>query len=422
VSTLDSPRQALILCGGLGTRLRPLTDHMPKPLAPVNGKPFLWYLLNQVREQGIKRVVLMTGYRGEMIREWFGTGDSLGLEVTYSQGPEEWDTGRRLWEARALMEPRYLLLYSDNFVQFRLTKLFALHRQQTTPISLLLAPKERGNIRLSADGRIEQYDKARCGTRLDYVEVGYMLIERDQVLPGFLKCPNFPDFSLSTLLEQYANEAKISGLVVRDSYHSISDPKRLELTNQYLKPKRLLLIDRDGTINLKMPRGEYVTSWADFRWIPETVDAMQELADHGFQFIVITNQAGVARKMIDPIEIDLIHRNMISELAAKGITILKVYVSPDHWTGESFTRKPSPGMFFQASRDFNLRMDRCLYIGDDERDCLAAINAGCGMVYVDPSMSDVRLSEEPQPFLRAASLRHVASTINEIYLAWEEGA
>ena len=64
---LNLPQQAVILCGGLGTRLRPLTENMPKPMAPVNGKPFLHYLIEQVRDQGIRRILLLTGYRSEMI-------------------------------------------------------------------------------------------------------------------------------------------------------------------------------------------------------------------------------------------------------------------------------------------------------------------------------------------------------------------
>ena len=77
-----------MLCGGLGTRLRPLTDNMPKPMAPVNGKPFLHHLIRQVRDQGLRQICLLTGYRGEMIREYFGAGEKLGVEIAYSSGPE----------------------------------------------------------------------------------------------------------------------------------------------------------------------------------------------------------------------------------------------------------------------------------------------------------------------------------------------
>lgn len=419
VADLNLPQQAVLLCGGLGTRLRPLTDHMPKPMVPVNGKPFLRHLIEQVREQGVRRILLLTGYRGEMIREYFGAGEKLGVEIAYSCGPTEWDTGRRLWEAKGQMESRFLLLYSDNFAQFNMQRLSKLHLQHATPISLLLAPKEKGNIRVSSVGKIEAYDKSRNGQGFDYVEIGYMLVERDRVLAEFPACSDFPDFNFSALLEKFAREEKIAGLVVRDSYHSISDPQRHRLMCEYLKPKKILLIDRDGTINRKAPRGEYITSWDRFEWVVETVEAMKSLAQDGFDFIVITNQAGIARKMIEPDELDKIHNNMINQLAAEGVTVLKVYVSPHHWDENSYTRKPAPGLFFQAAREYNLRMDRCIYVGDDERDCMAAANAGCGMLYLSDDGRDPELTEYPRPYFRAESLLQCTDLIGQVYREWE---
>ena len=416
---MSPPQQAVILCGGLGTRLRPLTDTMPKPLVPVNGRPFLEHLIEQIRAQGIRRILLLTGYRGEMIHEYFGTGKTLGVEIFYSHGPAEWDTGRRIWEAREHLDSRFLLLYSDNFVQFNIQRLQWLHQKHNAPITLLLAPKEKGNIRVSADGRVEAYDKTRSGEGLNYVEVGYMLIERDLVLEDFPTYTGFPDFNFSALLQKFALQAKIAGLVVHDSYHSISDLARLQLMSEYLKPKRILLIDRDGTMNKKAPPGEYITNWSKFEWIPETKRAIKDLAKEGFQFIVITNQAGIARKMIDPEDLEKIHQNMVEALAAEGVKVLKIYMSPHHWDDNSFMRKPSPGMFFQAAKEYNLRMDRCIYVGDDERDCQAAANAGCGFVYVSNENKPPALAEYPTPYSMAKTLQDSIEQIREIYLGWE---
>lgn len=416
---MNRPQQAVILCGGRGTRLGPLTDTMPKPMVPVNGKPFLQHLIEQIRAQGIRRILLLTGYRGEMIHEYFGTGETLGVEICYSHGPAEWDTGRRVWEARKYFDSRFLLLYSDNFVQFNLQRLWELHQKHNSPITLLLAPKEKGNIRVSSDGKIEAYDKTRSGEGFSHVEVGYMLIERDFVLESFPSCAEFPDFNFATLLQKFALQSKIAGLVVCDPYHSISDINRLQLMCEYLKPKKILLIDRDGTINKKAPQGEYITDWSKFEWIPETRQAMNDLAKEGFQFIVITNQAGIARKMINPDDLEKIHKKMIKELAAEGVEVLKIYMSPHHWDENSFMRKPSPGMFFQAAKEYNLRMDRCIYVGDDERDCQAAANAGCGMVYVSNENKPPLLDEYPTPYFMAKTLRDSVEQIRDTYLGWE---
>jgi len=413
------PEQAVILCGGLGTRLRPLTDNIPKPMALVNGKPFLHHLICQIRESGINSFILLTGYRGEMIREYFGTGENLGVKINYDHGPVEWDTGRRLWEAQGKFASCFLLLYSDNFAQFNIDRLLQLHVSCTNSVSLLLAPKEAGNIHLTADGLIDSYDRTRSGNHLKYVELGYMLVEKKKVLHEFPQCDGFPDISFSAILERLACQKQLAGLVVRDPYHSISDLKRLELMRQYLKPKKILLIDRDGTLNHKAPTGKYILSWQQFEFISDSLNAMKWLSDLGFHFIVITNQAGVARNMLTAEELDDIHTKMISQLAFEGISVLKVYVSPHHWDENSYERKPQPGLFFKAAADFNLRMDRILYVGDDQRDCIAAANAGCGMVFLTQTDQQPDLAEYPQPFLQSPLLSCCKEQIVSIYSNWE---
>lgn len=413
------PRQAVILCGGLGTRLRPLTDSLPKPMVIVNDRPFLHHLLDQLALQGISKFILLVGYLGEQISKYFGDGSQYGWSINYSVGPAEWDTGRRVWEARVQLDVQFLLLYSDNFVQFDLAKLLKLHQKLKTPISLLLAPKSKGNISVLDDGLVQAYDKTRNAIGFNFVEVGYMVVQRDGILKEFPSYPNFPNFSFSDVLKKLAKQQRIAGLVVRDAYHSISEPKRLALMREYLRPKKILLIDRDGTINAKATRGEYISNWREFSWIPETLKAMIHLAKQGFKFIVITNQAGISRKMITPEALDDIHVNMISELKGLGIEVLKVYMCPDHWNDGSFMRKPAPGMFFQAATEFNLRMDNCLYVGDDERDCSAAANAGCGMVYLTDDEKPPQLKEIPKPLFVAKTLPEAVAHITETYEKWE---
>ena len=141
-SKIMKPLQAVILCGGLGTRLRPYTETIPKPMIPCNGNPFIKYLLEQLQEQGIRKILLLTGYLGGKIIDYFGDGRKLGLSIQYSPGPVEWDTGRRLWEARSLLEKSFLLLYSDNFVPFSLNKIMCKHKKCMPTITLMVTQKK----------------------------------------------------------------------------------------------------------------------------------------------------------------------------------------------------------------------------------------------------------------------------------------
>lgn len=376
--SMNRPKQAVILCGGLGTRLRPFTENTPKPMMLCNGKPFLWYLLQQLNEQKVKRFVLLTGYLAEKIEDYFNDGSNWGWQIEYSKGPVEWDTGKRIWEAKEKIDGRFLLLYSDNFVPFSLENVHALHEKNNKTLSLMVAPKKSSNISMDKDGNVIKYDNSRSDTSLNYVEIGYMIIEKDKMLSFY----DHPDCSFSLILHRMAEQKQISGWVQNDQYHSISDIGRWKKTEEYLKPKKLILIDRDGVINQKAPRGEYIAKWEEFIWIAETRVAMKLLAQKGFKFIVISNQAGIARGMINKDNLECIHKNMTAELKKDGIDITDIYVCPHHWNDNCDCRKPNPGMLFQASHKHLFRLDKTLFIGDDPRDCQTAKRAGCKSIFI----------------------------------------
>jgi histidinol-phosphate phosphatase family protein len=408
-------RQAVILCGGLGKRLSPYTDTLPKPMIPINGRPFLEFLVEQLGEQGITKVLLLTGYRGEQIRSHFLDGRRLGVSIAYSEGPVEWDTGRRVAEARSLLEPQFLLLYSDNFVPFRLEKLLAFHRRLGRPLSLLLNRKAGGNIRPGTDGVVDKYDPSRSAPGLDYVEVGYMVVERDSILT--LIDP--PDVSFSSVLQRLAKQGDLAGLISGDQYHSISDPKRWKLTEQYLTPKRILLLDRDGTINVRPPRAEYVHRFEDIRFAPGALEGLEALSKIGFSFSVISNQAGIARNIVSRKTVDGVNRELRDFLLGRGVKITDFYVCPHHWDDGCSCRKPAPGLFFEASRDHLLRLDRTIYIGDDPRDCEAANNAGCPCLYVGDLHELSSLSADARPARTEKTIVESVPWIVSRYEAWE---
>jgi len=385
--------QTAILCGGLGTRLRPLTDRIPKPMVPVNGRPFLEYLLEQVKDQGISKILLMTGYLGEQIQDYFGDGSKWNLEIQYSHGPVEWDTGRRLYEAKSLLQDSFVLMYSDNFVQVNLKKLITFHEQSGKLLSFIVQSKKNANIRLSPDGIVENYDKTRTAENLNFVELGFMITDK-RIFDYYQEI----DVSFSDILFNLVSVRQVSGMIVNDAYHSVSDPERLELIREYLKPKKFILIDRDGVINEKAPKGEYITSWNDFRFISETIDGLKQLSQEGFKFIIISNQAGVGRGVVSAEVVQRINALMVESLRKEGIQVLQVYVCPHHWEDKCDCRKPEPGMFFQASKDWLFRLDRTFFIGDDPRDCQAAYNAGCLSIFLGDKaeLNSISTAEQPQ--------------------------
>lgn len=215
---------AFILCGGLGTRLKPFTNSLPKPMMDCNGKPFLYYIMAQLARQGIEKFILGTGYLKEKIRDYFGDGESFGWATQYSEGDNDWDTGRRLWEAKHILPEHFLLLYGDNFTNFDM-QLSLESYSAGADLTFLVTEKERGeyktngNIKMTNDGIVQEYSKSPDGTGFDHVEIGYMLAKKDALLSAFddINC------NLSTVLTRLTRSGMANAVIAQQPYFWITD-------------------------------------------------------------------------------------------------------------------------------------------------------------------------------------------------------
>ena len=233
------PRQVVILCGGLGTRLRPKTIHTPKPMVLCNGKPFLWYLFKQFENQGVLRFLLLTGYLSNVIYDYFGSGEKWNWDIKYSDGPIEWDTGKRIWEAREKLDDVFYLLYSDNFSVLRLNDLYKTYKKVKQPITLTLAKKNPGNFNINENHFITESNNERNNT-LKYVEIGYMIVNKNDTLNYFdnINC------SFSEIIFQIVKNNELCVNLQDQDYYSISDLDRFCKTELYLKNKNIITRQR----------------------------------------------------------------------------------------------------------------------------------------------------------------------------------
>ncbi|MBF0546261.1 MAG: HAD family hydrolase [Candidatus Riflebacteria bacterium] len=149
---------------------------------------------------------------------------------------------------------------------------------------------------------------------------------------------------------------------------------------------KAIFLDRDGTLN---PDPGYINSPEDFSLFPEIPSELAKLKKAGFLLVVVTNQSGISRKIIDPKNLCLIHQKLQNELAKVNVTLDRIYVCPHHPdfpipSGKSVCdcRKPQSGLIFQAIRDLNLTPSQCYIIGDRESDVLCGINASVASVLI----------------------------------------
>ena len=248
---MSSIKQAVIFAGGRGERLRPLTDHLPKPMAPINGVPFLDFLAKTLTDAGIRKILFLLGYRAETIVNRYGTFLPGGIQVEYSIGTAEDLTGRRLLNAFPYLDDRFLLLYGDNYWPIEVDKMTQLYESKrgsalTTVFSNKQGTAEYGyenNIEVGPDNVVIEYDKKRISPRLNGVDIGYIIIEKNILDPQKPGNISFEEKILASL----AREKKLLAHVTDQQYYYITNIQSLKNFEQVVQKQGFLPISLEAT-------------------------------------------------------------------------------------------------------------------------------------------------------------------------------
>src|SRR5439155_13212413 len=178
-----SGSQAVILAGGLGTRMRPVTETIPKPMISVAGKPFLQHQLELLKASGIDRSLLLVAYLGERIEKYFGDGETFQLNISYSYEPTPLGTGGALKNAEGKLQNLFVLLNGDTFLgidysalvlrfaMLRCQALIVAYKKSTGALSALPADHVPNNLLVNRDGRVEKY-RNNDPERLTHIDAG----------------------------------------------------------------------------------------------------------------------------------------------------------------------------------------------------------------------------------------------------------
>jgi D-glycero-D-manno-heptose 1,7-bisphosphate phosphatase len=144
--------------------------------------------------------------------------------------------------------------------------------------------------------------------------------------------------------------------------------------------RRAVFLDRDGTLNAD--RVDYVKRLEELAWLPGVFEPLQRLNEAGFELVVVTNQAAVAKRLTDGEEIERIHRAMASQLAQNGIRVAGFYYCPHDERDGCGCRKPKPGLLLRAAEELDIDLSRSWIVGDRECDLAAGEAAGCRAILV----------------------------------------
>ena len=380
--------EAIILAGGLGTRLRGVIGEIPKCMAPVGGKPFLQYQLEWLSRFDVRHVVFSVGYLKEQVidfvksREW-------PFAVSFAVETEPLGTGGGIRLAlQKCREKQVFVLNGDTFYNADLRTLTF-----TAPVTLALKPMRDfdryGAVDWDGDLVTGFREKKYCAEGL--INGGVYAIDRSQ-----LDMSLFPKtFSFEReVLEPLTDYGLVAGEVQDGYFIDIGIPEDYARAQRELPEIQTVLkasdsvlssgadtlfLDRDGVINRWLP-GDYVRSWDQFAFLPGILECLRKWAGRFKHIILVSNQRGVGKGKMTMEQLEQVHARMLAEIRAAGGRIDAVYTCTE-LDEDHPMRKPQPGMFLEACRDFpDIAPERSLMLGDSESDRDFAY--ACGMPFV----------------------------------------
>ena len=400
--------QAVILVGGLGTRLGELTARTPKPLLPVAGRPFVEHLLQEVSRYGFRKATLLAGRFGDQVRATYDGQVIFDLAVDVVVEPSPMGTGGALAfaAAEARLDPEFLLMNGDSWIDMDLVRLVrnweaARTERPGTRAQLLLqtVPDAARYGTVSAkDGLVTVFQEKspESANRPGQINAGVYVLDRT-----ILKdVPSDRVTSLETdILPKLVADGRVVSILAPEGSYFID----IGLPDTYLRADEELMrhrrrpaifLDRDGTLNVD--RG-YTHKITDLSWQPDARQAVKYANDAGYYVFVVTNQAGVARGLYQESDVIAFHAEMQSQLYEIGAHVDAFEWCPFHVDGtvaayrqDSRRRKPSPGMIEDLVDVWPVEMSRSLLIGDSPDDMKAAEAAGLvGIRYTGGSLLDL---------------------------------
>ncbi|MFH1439712.1 MAG: nucleotidyltransferase family protein [Candidatus Woesearchaeota archaeon] len=161
----SAPKLGLILAGGKGTRLKPITDEIPKPLLPIQGKPVIEYTLDLFKKFGITKVLLSIGYMGNMIKEHFGDGRKYGIEIIYIEEDKPMGTGGPLRLAKKYLTETFVMCNADELKDIDLDEMYMFHKENgaigTIALTTVKDPSVYGVAKLQGNKILEFIEKPK---------------------------------------------------------------------------------------------------------------------------------------------------------------------------------------------------------------------------------------------------------------------
>jgi NDP-sugar pyrophosphorylase family protein len=215
--------QAVILAGGLGTRMRPFTETAPKCLLPVHGRPFIDYQLELLKAGGVREIVLCVGYMGEMVQAHLGDGGSLGMHIAYSwDSPDSGGTAGALKQAEPMLDETFFLTWGDSYVRVDHAAMFAAHRVGAPEVVATMGvfcnqnAYDSSNVQVGGS-KVVRYVKGAAHLQLTHIDAGISVFERS----ALQDIPEKQNLALDQFFSSWAASGRLGAYPVAQRFYEV---------------------------------------------------------------------------------------------------------------------------------------------------------------------------------------------------------
>ena len=390
------------MAGGKGTRLRAITnDEVPKPMAPVAGKPILQWQVECLREQGVTDLVLVTGHLGEKIQEFFGDGKRFGVHIRYIQEIVPLGTAGALSMLPPLLkEELFFLVFGDVLFDIDLARMAKFHREKQAKATLFVHPNSHpfdSDLVVCDDaGRVRRFDpknSVRTGWYHNCVNAGSYVLDRS-ICERVLRETKM-DLEKELLAGMIGAGEAVYAYRSSEYIKDVGTVERItaaekELESGYIAKRslrnrqRAIFLDRDGTVNRK---NGLVYREEQFELEDGVIEAIRRINRSGYLAILVTNQPVVARGLCSVEDVEDIHKKLETLLGREGVYLDDIRFCPHHpdkgypeedpaYKIPCHCRKPDIGMIEACAERYNIDLANSWMVGDTTVDIQTGKNAG----------------------------------------------
>ena len=431
--------KAVILAGGKGSRMGAVTKYVPKPMISLAGKPILEYQIELAKRYDLDNIIILTGYREDVIRDYFKDGKTWGLNIQYNSDPFPLGTAGAVKRIEQELTEDFILFYGDTIIDIDLHSLVQFHQEKYSTATLVVHPNDHPYdsdlLDIDEHNRVTAfYSKPHAQETYHRNLVNAALYVLTPEIFEYIEKDTFSDFGKDILPRLVSADLPVYAYNTTEYIKDIGTIKRLkEVEEDYLsgKIKRLnksnkqkaVFIDRDGVINSE---AEPLDTPDKFKLLLGVEEALKTLNRSDYLAVVVTNQPIIAKGFASEKQVQEIHNYMEYILEKEETYLDRIYYCPHHpdkgYEGERKEfkiecdcRKPKTGMIEQAVRDMNIDLENSFIVGDSTVDIMTGISAGLNTILVRTGYAGEDIKYECQPDFIFEDLNEAVNFLIDIY-------